>query len=210
MASIIKKNIKGNSYYYYVESKRVDGKPRPVNQHYLGSAERILMLATNPAASLQEKALFSDVEDFGDVMIVWDIARRLDIAGTIDRHCPKRSQGASVGQYIVTEAVNRAVAPVSTSSIRSFSHVLLCKIFNVHCGSTSEIFSVARKGRKQVSTCGHKFSMLENVLSHGLALVGVRLLHLLRKPCCHSKAPLGLSLLRNRGLVGECLPQTLL
>jgi transposase len=126
MASIIKKNIKGNSYYYYVESKRVDGKPRPVNQHYLGSAERILMLATNPAASLQEKALFSDVEDFGDVMIVWDIARRLDIAGTIDRHCPKRSQGASVGQYIVTEAVNRAVAPVSTSSIRDwYSHTAL-------------------------------------------------------------------------------------
>ncbi len=31
----------------------------------------------------------------------------------------------------------------------AFSHVLLCKIFNVHCGSTSEIFSVARKGRKQ-------------------------------------------------------------
>jgi hypothetical protein len=62
----------------------------------------------------------------------------------------------------------------------AFSHVLLCKIFNVHCGSTSEIFSVARKGRKQVSTCGHKFSMLENVLSHGLSLVG------------------------------ECLPQTLL
>ena len=89
----------------------------------------------------------------------------------------------------------------------AFSHVLLCKIFNVHCGSTSEIFSVARKGRKQVSTCGHKFSILENVLSHGLALVGVRLLHLLRKPCCHSKAPLGLSLLRNRGLVGECLPK---
>jgi hypothetical protein len=49
---------------------------------------------------------------------------------------------------------------------------LLCKIFNVHCGSTSEIFSVARKWRKQVSTCGHKFSMLENVLSHGLPLVG--------------------------------------
>ena len=47
----------------------------------------------------------------------------------------------------------------------AFSHVLLCKIFNVHCGSTSEIFSVARKGRKQVSTCGHKFSMLEKLLS---------------------------------------------
>ena len=74
----------------------------------------------------------------------------------------------------------RSVWTVTISRGFAFSHVLLCKIFNVHCGSTSEIFSVARKGRKQVSTCGHKFSMLENVLSHGLPLVG------------------------------ECLPQTLL
>ena len=74
----------------------------------------------------------------------------------------------------------RSVGTVTMSRGFAFSHVLLCKIFNVHCGSTSEIFSVARKGRKQVSTCGHKFSMLENVLSHGLSLVG------------------------------ECLPQTLL
>ena len=54
----------------------------------------------------------------------------------------------------------------------AFSNVLLCKIFNVHCGSTSEIFSVARKWRKQVSTRGHKFSILENVLSTQSSLLG--------------------------------------
>jgi len=43
---------------------------------------------------------------------------------------------------------------------------------HVHCGSTSEIFSVARKGRKQVSTCGHKFSMLEKLLSTQSSLLG--------------------------------------
>ena len=55
----------------------------------------------------------------------------------------------------------RSVWTVTMSRGFAFSHVLLCKIFNVHCGSNSEIFSVARKGQKQVSTCGHKFSMLE-------------------------------------------------
>ena len=74
----------------------------------------------------------------------------------------------------------RSVWTVTMSRGFAFSHVLLCKIFNVHCGSTSEIFSVARKGRKQVSTCGHKFSMLENSVAHSVILVG------------------------------ECLPQTLL
>ena len=78
----------------------------------------------------------------------------------------------------------------------AFSHVLLCKIFNVHCGSTSEIFSVARKGRKQVSTCGHKFSMLEKLLSTqssllGQALVGAKPLHLLSQTALPLESPTG-------------------
>ena len=72
-------------------------------------------------------------------------------------------------------------------------------------------FSVLHgKGESKYRPVATNFQCLKNCGPHGLALVGVRLLHLLRKPCCHSKAPLGLSLLRNRGLVGECLPQTLL
>ena len=91
-----------------------------------------------------------------------------------------------------------------------FSHVLLCKIF----------FNALRFDFRNSQCCTERaskyrpvatnFQCLKNCCPHGLTLVGVRLLHLLRKPCCHSKAPLGLSLLRNRGLVGECLPQTLL
>ena len=78
----------------------------------------------------------------------------------------------------------------------AFSHVLLCKIFNVHCGSTSEIFRVARKGRKQVSTCGHKFSMLEKLLSTqssllGQALVGAMPLHLLSQTALPLESPTG-------------------
>ena len=72
-------------------------------------------------------------------------------------------------------------------------------------------FSVLHgKGESKYRPVATNFQCLKNCCPHSLALVGVRLLHLLRKPCCHSKAPLGLSLLRNRGLVGECLPQTLL
>ena len=43
--------------------------------------------------------------------------------------------------------------------------VRLLKFSVLHGKGESEIFSVARKGRKQVSTCGHKFSMLEKLLS---------------------------------------------
>jgi len=39
MASITKKKIKGNIYYYVRESKRIDGKPKIVWQKYLGTIE---------------------------------------------------------------------------------------------------------------------------------------------------------------------------
>ena len=36
-----KKRVRGYTYWYLVESKRVNGKPRTVWQHYLGKAEDI-------------------------------------------------------------------------------------------------------------------------------------------------------------------------
>ncbi len=46
MAHIHKKTKGGRSYYYIREMARVDGKPKVVNQVYLGSIERILALAS--------------------------------------------------------------------------------------------------------------------------------------------------------------------
>ena len=47
MAHIHKKMKKGRPYYYVRETARVDGKPRVVNQVYLGSPERLLEMATS-------------------------------------------------------------------------------------------------------------------------------------------------------------------
>jgi hypothetical protein len=44
MISLVSKLIKGNRYYYLVDSARVDGKPRIVNQVYLGRAEKLFEL----------------------------------------------------------------------------------------------------------------------------------------------------------------------
>jgi len=74
---------------------------------------------------------------------------------------------------------------------------------------------------EQEPSRGRKFSILENVVPFRdctsatlprfeAALVGAKPLHLAcARPGCHSNAPLGRSLLRKRGLVGACLPQTL-
>ncbi len=45
MAHLHKKIKKGRPYYYIREIARVDGKPKVVNQIYLGSLERMMELA---------------------------------------------------------------------------------------------------------------------------------------------------------------------
>lgn len=45
MGTIVKKKIKERNYYYYVETKRVNGKSRFVNQKYLGTADKLLKIA---------------------------------------------------------------------------------------------------------------------------------------------------------------------
>src|SRR5660398_197284 len=51
MASIVGKKRGNQTYYYLVESARVDGKPRIVEQQYLGSAEEVIArLSGAPAA----------------------------------------------------------------------------------------------------------------------------------------------------------------
>jgi hypothetical protein len=46
MASIIKKTIRGRTYYYARECKRVNGKPKIVWQKYLGRLEDIITAVT--------------------------------------------------------------------------------------------------------------------------------------------------------------------
>ena len=115
MASIINKKVKNYKYYYYVESKRIDGKPKFVNQKYLGTAEKLLEKVLFAEKSLQERVLYSDVAEFGAVALLYDIASRLGITDIIDNLLPKRKQGASVGAYILIAAINRATRPSSKS-----------------------------------------------------------------------------------------------
>lgn len=120
MGSIIKKKIKGKIYYYYVESKRINGKPKYVNQKYLGNAETLINKLAYMDTSLQERVLHSEVSEFGAVLLLYDIALRLNIVQIIDDIVSKRKQGVSTGEYILTAAINRAVAPSSTNGLQAW------------------------------------------------------------------------------------------
>jgi hypothetical protein len=73
MASLVKKLVKGHAYYYLVESKRVNGKPRIVKQQYLGTLENIAAAVAAKNSDLPEPE-FSVVLGFGAVSALFHIA----------------------------------------------------------------------------------------------------------------------------------------
>ena len=120
MGTIIKKKIKGINYYYYVETKRIDGKSKYVNQKYLGSADKLLKMASDNGKSIQDQVLYAHEVQFGSVALLYEIATKLEAVDIIDSVVPKRNQGASVGMYILTAAINRAVSPTSKSGLKEW------------------------------------------------------------------------------------------
>jgi transposase len=111
MPSIVGKRQGGHTYYYLVESARVDGQPRIVSQQYLGSAtEVVAKLSGQPAG----RPVRSQHRRFGDLAAVWSILEDLDVAGVIDAVVPRRSDAAaSVGTYLALATANRIVDPCS-------------------------------------------------------------------------------------------------
>ena len=112
MPSIVGKKRGNQTYYYLVESARMNGKPRIVQQQYLGSAEEVMTRLSGAPAGRPER---TQHKKFGDLAAVWGILDRLGVAGAIDEVCGSRRSdaGASVGTYLALATLNRVVAPCS-------------------------------------------------------------------------------------------------
>jgi len=111
--SLTKKKIKGHTYYYARECKRVDGRPRVVWQKYLGRLEDIVKAldagGTAPA--------YAEVFEHGLSTAMWNECSVAQVVSEVDAVCPKRKQSLSVGEYIAVAAINRAIAAVSKMSM---------------------------------------------------------------------------------------------
>src|SRR4051812_15622362 len=119
MASLLKKTIRGKTSSYARECRRVDGMPKIVWQKYLGRADDIIAALTQPTTPLTiapEKAV---VTEFGAVVALFDLARRLRLVEHIDRHVPagRGPRGPSVGHYLLVAALNRCLDPRSKVQI---------------------------------------------------------------------------------------------
>jgi transposase len=112
MASIVGKKRGGATYYYLVESARVDGKPRIVSQQYLGTAGELAAAMRGGGLGLPDGTLN---RDFGAVAAAWGVLEDLGAAAIIDKAAGPAPAGQplSTGTYLVLAALNRLVAPCS-------------------------------------------------------------------------------------------------
>lgn len=111
MAHLHKKMKKGRPYYYIREIARVDGKPKVINQVYIGSPERILELSKG----IESMPNNIQVQEFGALWLANLVEKEIDIAGLVDKVVlpEKNAEGPSVGEYFLYAIYNRMIGACS-------------------------------------------------------------------------------------------------
>ena len=102
--TIIRKRKGGREYFYWARSARVDGKPRIVEQVYLGTAEALKQ------AREQAEPILTRHREAGP-LVLWEQAERLGLRALIDEEVTTSGLAHSVGSYLQLVVVNRAHAP---------------------------------------------------------------------------------------------------
>ena len=107
MAHIHKKMKKGRPYYYVRETARVNGKPKVVNQVYLGSPERIMEMA----AGLSGEVSKLQVQEYGSLLLGNLIEKEIGFADIVDTVVGKKTDESepSVGDYFFYAILNRMI-----------------------------------------------------------------------------------------------------
>jgi len=110
MAHIHKKMKKGRPYYYVREIARVEGKPKVINQVYLGSPERILEMAQGGNAMPRK----IQTQTFGALWLANLVEKEIDLAGLINGIVTeKKDKAPSVGEYFLYAVYNRMIQACS-------------------------------------------------------------------------------------------------
>jgi len=140
MATIQSKKSRGHKYWYIVESRRVNGKPRPVVLSYLGKADDLL----KRLQELYELKLKS--YSHGAVCALIDVAAKLDIVNILNKYVkssrhyiaekPVRNH-LTIGITLLLGAVGRVCMPTSKmgwwnwARTTSVEYLLRCSLSKV-------------------------------------------------------------------------------
>lgn len=131
MATIQSKVSRGHKYWYIVESKRINGKPRPIVLAYLGKAESLLRRLKGITSGIRLKSY-----SHGGVGALLDIASKLDVAAIINKYIeskrkyrPKKpmSNNLTAGITLTLAAIGRVCMPTSKRGWQSWAKTTTLK-----------------------------------------------------------------------------------
>jgi transposase len=131
MASLQQHRVRGKTYWRIVESRRVNGKPRPVPIAYLGSANDLLARLTGA------EALRISSRSHGGVAALYALSLELDLAGTIDRHLAMEGRRIEVPKSNATAGISKRKLPQINDGITVGNSLVLIAIGRA-CHATSK------------------------------------------------------------------------
>lgn len=131
MATIQAKMSRGHKYWYIVESRRVNGKPRPIVLAYLGKAEDLLRRLQGITSGLKLKSYAH-----GTVAALLSVAHKLHIPAEINKHVkspraymaekPTRNN-LTVGMTLLLGAIGRVCMQTSKQGWWSWAKNTSCE-----------------------------------------------------------------------------------
>jgi len=141
MATIQSKKSRGHKYWYIVESRRVNGKPRPIVLEYLGKPDALLKRLQGLTEGLRLKSY-----SHGTIAALLDVAHRLDICSLINQYVkaprpymaekPIRNN-LTVGMTLLLAAIGRVCMPTSKrgwsdwAKTTSLAYLLRCSLSKI-------------------------------------------------------------------------------
>ncbi len=127
MAYLFQKKVRGLTYWYLGENKKVNSVSRRVWQKYLGTANAIKKKLSAGAMPVE-----IDVLEFGVIASLLAIGEELDFVNIVDGVISKRSQGLSIGEHLLLTIINRVDSPLSKSQFADwFENTVLKRRFMV-------------------------------------------------------------------------------
>ena len=117
MATIQSRMCRGHKYWYIVESKRINGKPRPIVIECLGSTKKLIERLRNTSVPYKSKSF-----SHGAVAAFLAIAKKLNIVSIINKHTHSQREywpeqplrnGLTAGITLLLAAIGRACMPTS-------------------------------------------------------------------------------------------------
>jgi transposase len=117
MASIVPKKKGNKTYYYAVQSARVNGKPRIIHQDYLGTVERIAALVKDRSAPVPVSATS---REFGLSGALWLAAKQTGVFDLLQSLWPQPRSGPSPAHYILLAAIHRICEPGPKTEVQDW------------------------------------------------------------------------------------------